>query len=211
MLADDHEVVRGGLRTVIEAMPGWVVCGEASDGRSAVRMAEELKPDIVVMDMGMPELNGLDATRRIRKACPETEVLIFTGDTAEHLVQQVFEAGARSYVLKTEGQEHLDAALRALARHKPYFTTKVGEMLFVRFLEGKSGATTEEGEGRLTSREREVVQLVAEGRSNREMSAALGISVKTGETHRAAVMKKLKLKAFSELVRYAVRNRIISA
>lgn len=211
MLADDHEVVRRGLRAVILEMPGWTVCGEVSDGRAAVKMAEELKPDVVVMDLGMPELNGIDATRQIRKACPETEVLIFTGEEDEELVRQVFEAGARSYIRKTDGKEHFEAALHALAKHKPYFTTEVGELLFARFLAGKKGAAADGDEGRLTNREREIVQLLAEGKSNKEVAGALGISVKTAETHRAAVMRKLKLKAFSELVRYAIRNHIVSA
>ena len=211
MLADDHQVVRRGVQAAIEGMPGWVVCGEAVDGRAAVKMAEELKPDIVVMDVGMPELNGIDATRQIRKSCPETEVLIFTGQEAEDLVRQVFEAGARSYILKTDGREQLEAALRALAMHKPYFTTAVGEVLFARFLQGKKSATEDGDEGRLTTREREIVQLLAEGKSNKDVAGVLGISVKTAETHRAAVMKKLKLKAISDLVRYALRNHLVSA
>ncbi len=211
LLADDHQVVRRGVQAAIEGMPGWVICGEVADGRAAVKMAEELKPDIVVMDVGMPELNGIDATRQIRQSCPETEVLIFTGQEAEDLVRQVFEAGARSYILKTDGREQLEAALRALAIHKPYFTTEVGEVLFARFLQGKKGATEDGDEGRLTKREREIVQLLAEGKSNKEVGGVLGISVKTAETHRAAVMKKLKLKAFSELVRYAIRNHLVPA
>jgi len=211
LLADDHQVVRTGLRVAIEGMPGWVVCGEAVDGRAAVQMAGELRPDIVVMDVGMPELNGIDATRQIRKIRPETEVLMFTAQEAEDLVRQVFEAGARSYILKTDGKEQFEAALRALAKHKPYFTTGVGEVLFAKFLRGKKTAAEEEGEGRLSNREREIVQLLAEGRSNKEVAGVLGISVKTVETHRAAVMRKLKFNAFSDLVRYAIRNHLVSA
>jgi len=211
LIADDHQVMRRGIRAVVELLPGWEVCGEASTGRDAVDMAERLLPEIVVMDVTMPELNGLEATRQIKKDAPSTEVLMFTGLETEELVRQVFEAGARSYILKTDGREHLEAALRALAEHKPYFTTKIGEILFARFLQGKTRPDEETTEGRLTDREREIVQLLAEGGSNKEVADRLGISVKTVETHRAAIMKKLKFKSFSDLVRYAIRNHIISA
>jgi two-component system, NarL family, response regulator NreC len=164
-----------------------------------------------VMDVTMPELNGLEAVRQIKKIAPETEILMFTGHETEELVRQVFEAGARSYILKTDGMEPLGAALRALAQHKPYFTTQIGEILFAKFLHGKKGAEADAGTGRLTDREREIVQLLCEGASNKEVADKLGISVKTAETHRAAIMKKLQLKAFSELVRYAIRNHIVAA
>lgn len=212
-MADDHQVMRRGLRAVIETMEGWEVCAEVQTGREAVAAAERIHPEIAVLDMTMPELNGLEATRQIRKVSPETEVLIFTGHETEELVHQVFEAGARSYILKTDGKEQLEAALRSLAEHKPYFTTQVGEILFSKLLHKKKGSGSEESPavGRLTDREREIVQLLAEGKSNKEVADILGISVKTTETHRAAIMKKLQLKAFSELVRYAIRNHIISA
>ena len=211
LIADDHQVMRRGVRAVVELIPGWEVCGEASTGRDAVDMAERLQPEIVIMDVSMPELNGLEATRQIRKNSPSTEVLMFTGLETEEMVRQVFEAGARSYILKTDGREQLECALRSLAEHKPYFTTKIGEILFARFLQGKTRLDEETTEGRLTDREREIVQLLAEGGSNKEVADTLGISVKTVETHRAAVMKKLKFKSFSDLVRYAIRNNIISA
>jgi two-component system response regulator NreC len=214
LLADDHQVMRRGLRAVIETMDGWEVCAEVQTGRDAVVQAERLRPEIAVLDMTMPELNGLEATRQIRKVSPQTEVLIFTGHETEELVHQVFEAGARSYILKTDGKDQLEAALRALADHKPYFTTQIGEILFSKILAKKKGpAAAEENvtTGRLTDREREIVQLLAEGKSNKEVADVLGISVKTTETHRAAIMRKLQLKAFSELVRYAIRNHIISA
>jgi two-component system, NarL family, response regulator NreC len=212
LIADDHQVMRRGLRALVEPMDGWEVCSEVSTGREAVEAAGKLHPDIAVLDMTMPELNGLEATRQIRKVSPQTEILIFTGHETEELVHQVFEAGARSYILKTDGKEHLEAALRSLAVHKPYFTTQIGEILFARMLHGKKGPSEEAGgSSRLTDREREIVQLLAEGKSNKEVADRLGISVKTAETHRAAIMKKLQLKAFSELVRYAIRNHIISA
>ncbi len=211
LIADDHEVMRRGVRAVVEQQPGWSVCAEASNGREAVELVEKLRPEIVVMDVQMPDLNGLEATRQIKKIAPTTEVLMFTGLETEDLVREVFEAGARSYILKTDGREPLEMALKSLANHKPYFTTKVGEILFAKFLTAKNEAAETTGEGRLTDREREIMQLLAEGRSNKEVASALGISVKTAETHRAAIMKKLKFQSFSDLVRYAIRNHIISA
>jgi len=211
LIADDHEVMRRGVRTVVEMQPGWSVCGEAATGREAVELVEKFHPDIVVMDVQMPELNGLEATRQIKKIAPGTEILMFTGLETEELVREVFEAGARSYILKTDGRLPLETALRSLANHKPYFTTEVGEILFAKFLTGKKETEETTGDGRLTNREREVMQLLAEGRSNKDVAQALGISVKTAETHRAAIMKKLKFDSFSDLVRYAIRNHIISA
>jgi two-component system response regulator NreC len=210
LIADDHEVMRRGVRALVALQEGWSVCGEASTGREAVELTGKLKPEIVVMDVQMPELNGLEATRQIKKIAPETEVLMFTGLETEELVRQVFEAGARSYVLKTDGKNQLEAALRSLAAHKPYFTTEVGEILFARFLTGKQ-QQSESGELRITHREREIVQLLAEGRSNKEVADKLGISPKTVETHRATIMRKLKFESFSDLVRYAIRHHIISA
>jgi two-component system response regulator NreC len=211
LIADDHQLMRYGVRGVVEMLPGWEVCGEAATGREAVEMTGRLNPQIVVMDMTMPELNGLEATRQIKKIAPATEILMFTGLETEELIRQVFEAGARSYILKTDGREHLEAALRSLAMHKSYFTTQVGEVLFAKFLHSNARGQDSTGEGRLTDREREIVQLLAEGSSNKEVAEALKISVKTVETHRAAIMKKLNFGAFSDLVRYAIRNNIISA
>lgn len=211
LLADDHEMMRRGLRSAVENMPGWEVCAEASTGREAVELAEKLQPSIVVMDMSMPELNGLEATRQIKKSAPLTEILVFTGREEEILVHQMFEAGARSYILKTDGKEHFEAALRALAAHKSYFTSEIGEVLFAKFLHGKNQVSSDGAPGRLTEREREIVQLLTEGKSNKEVADVLHISQKTAETHRAAVMKKLKLQSFADLVRYAIRNHIVSA
>ena len=207
-LADDHQMVRDGVRRLIESQPGWSVVGEADNGRDAVARILDLKPDIAVLDLGMPDLNGLEVTRQVKHHMPGTEVLIFTGAMSEDMVLSVFEAGARSFLLKTEDKEHILAALRALAMHTTYFTPEVGEIVFARLLSGrkKDEADTR---GRLTAREREIVQLVAEGRSNKEVADTLGISVKTAETHRAAIMRKLELGNLSDLVRYAIRNGII--
>jgi DNA-binding NarL/FixJ family response regulator len=210
LLADDHEVVRHGVRAMLEKEAGWEICGEAVDGRKAVALAEKLKPDVVILDLGMPELNGLEAARQIKRAVPKTEILIFTGEESETLIHEVFAAGARSYILKCDLGLHLLAAVRALSQHKHYFTNRISEIVFARYIDGDSGAGSDKTEG-LTPREREIVQLIGEGRSNKEASVLLGISIKTVETHRAATMRKLRLDSFADLMRYAIRNKIISA
>jgi DNA-binding NarL/FixJ family response regulator len=210
LLADDHEVIRHGVRKLIEKETGWEVCGEAVDGRKAVALAEKLTPDVVVLDIGMPGLNGLDAARQIKRALPKTEVLIFTGEASEQLIHDVFAAGARSYILKSDLGQHLVAAIRALGQHKHYFTNHISEVVFARYLDGACGAGKDKTEG-LTPREREIVQLLGEGNSNKEAGALLGISTKTVETHRATTMRKLRLDSFADLVRYAIRNKIIAA
>jgi DNA-binding NarL/FixJ family response regulator len=211
LVADDHESVRTGVRSIVNSMPGWEVCGEASSGRETVDLAIALEPDVIVMDIAMPGLNGLDATRQIRKHRPEIEILAFTGTDEEKLIHQMFEAGARGYILKTDTNECIQAALRALAQHKSYFTTTVGEVLFAKFLHGKENVSTGTEPGRLTLREREIVQLLAEGQSNKGLASILGISVKTAEKHRSTIMKKLGLDGLASLVRYAIRNNIVSA
>jgi DNA-binding NarL/FixJ family response regulator len=210
LLADDHEVVRQGVRRLIENEDGWEVCAEATDGRQAVAMAEKFSPDVVVLDVGMPQLNGLEATRQIRKARPKSEILVFTGEESEQLIHEIFAAGARSYVLKSDLAVHLIAAITSLSQHKHYFTNRISEVVFARYLDGASGAGKDKSEG-LTPREREIVQLLCEGKSNKEAGALLGISIKTVETHRAATMRKLRLDSFADLVRYAIRNKIIAA
>lgn len=209
LVADDHEIVREGVRRLVENVPGWEVCGEANDGRAAVALAEKLKPDVVVLDLGMPELGGIEAARQIRRALAATEVLVFTGEEDEQVIHEVFAAGARSYIVKGDVASHLIAAIEALGQHKHYFTTKTSEVVFARYLNGQSGAGSDKTEG-LTPREREVVQLLAEGKANKQVAAVLGISIKTVETHRAAVMRKLRLESFADLVRYAIRQKIIS-
>ena len=159
----------------------------------------------------MPQLNGLDATRQIKKVSPETEVLIFTAHEAEELVHDVFDSGARSYITKTDAADHLIDALKALSNHKHFFTSRISEIVFARYIDGKKPLELAAEKSRITDREREIVQLLAEGKSSKEIAAILGISVRTVETHRAAIMKKLGLKSFSELIRYAIRNKIVEA
>ena len=211
LLADDHKVVRQGTRALLSTVPEWEIVGEADNGRDAVSLTSELKPDIVILDIGMPELNGLDATRQIKKKLPETEVLIFTGQETEELVHDVFDSGARSYIMKTDAADHLIDALKALSEHKHFFTSRISEIVFARYIQEKGTLEGAPEKSRITDREREIVQLLAEGNSSKEIATILGISVRTVETHRAAIMKKLGLKSFSELIRYAVRNKIIEA
>lgn len=210
LIADDHDVLRAGIRLLLEGEPGWEVCGEAANGREAIAQARKLRPDIAIIDINMPELNGLDAAREIKRLVPKTELLIFTGDENDALIRDVFAAGALSYILKNQAMEHLVAAVRAAAAHKPFFTSQVSEVLFARFLHAKTDER-EGGEERLTRREREIVQLIAEGASNKEVAQKLGVSLRTVETHRANIFRKLNLGSVADLVRYAIRNKIIQA
>lgn len=209
LIADDHEIVRRGIRPLIESEWGWEICGEASDGNEAVALAEKLLPDVVVLDVAMPGLNGVDVTREIQRLLPATGVLAFTGTEDEALFHQLFAAGARGCVLKADAGTQLIAAIKALLRGESFLGTHVSQIVFRSYLSG--GATPEQtAPGGLSPRERETVRLLAEGKSNKEVASALGISVKTVESHRAAIMRKLGFTAFSELVRYAVRHHIVA-
>lgn len=206
MIADDHDIVREGLRSLIEGQPGWQIIGEAVDGRHAVREAKRLRPNLVILDIGMPELNGLDVIRQILKAQPHTEVLVVTMHESEDLIRQALEAGARGYLLKTEAARHLVSAIKTLAEGKPYLTCEAGQVVLQGFLDISGGSPRAE---RLTSREREIIQLLAEGKSNKEVAGQLGISVRTAECHRRNIMQKLDLHSMNALVRYAIRNNIV--
>ncbi len=209
LVVDDHAVVRRGIRALLESREGWEVCGEATNGRSAVEECRRLKPDIVVMDLSLPDLNGLDATRQILKGDSRTEVLVLTMHHSEEHVRDVLQAGARGYVLKSDADEKLIAAVDSLRQHKPFLTSTVTEFVLDQYV--RRGDTPTEGftPVALTLREREIVQLVAEGLSSKEVAAKLGVSAKTVESHRANVMKKLHLHSVSDLVRYAVRNKLV--
>ncbi len=210
LVADDHQVVRTGLRTLLESKTGWQVCAEAANGREAVEKAGQLKPDVAVLDIGMPLLNGVEATRQIRKLSPQTEILILTMHDSELLIQEVLAAGAHGYILKDDADRNLVAAVDALRRHKPYLSSRVSESVSSP-AGGDSTTFSPSSRNRLTPREREVLQLLAEGNSNKEVAAILEISVKTAETHRANIMLKLDFHSVTELVRYAVRNKIIQS
>jgi len=204
LIADDHDVVRSGLRRIVEAQPNWQVVAEAGDGKEAVQKALETKPDVAIIDYSLPLINGAEATRQIRSVLPRTEVLIFTMHDNETLIGELLKAGARGYLVKTDAQRHLIGAIEALAAHKPFFTGKVSEALLDSFLLGPA-----RDRSALTHRERGVVQLVAEGYTNKQIAGLLKIGLKTVETHRATIMRKLNLSSPAQLVRYAIRNQIV--
>lgn len=210
LIADDHEVVRHGLRQLLEAQPGWEIVGEASDGREAIAQATQWKPNVVVMDFSMPGLNGLEATIQILKAVPGTEVLVLTVHESEEVARRVLAAGARGYMLKSDAGRELVVAVQSLLEHRVFLTSRISDMVLKGYVQGVGSLTDEEFSGRqLTAREREVLQLLAEGKSNKEVATILKISVNTVEVHRASLMKKLDLHSITELVRYAIRNKIV--
>jgi DNA-binding NarL/FixJ family response regulator len=212
LLADDHDVVREGLKVVLAARTDFQVCGEAATGREAVARARALKPHVVVLDFSMPELNGLEATRQIRRALPDTEVLIMTMHDSDILAREVLAAGARGFLLKTHAKRQLVAAVDALTQQRPFFTGNLSAFVLDASLRpGQHSANTGVPADRLTPREREVVQLVAEGRTSKDIALQLGLSVKTAHAHRANVMRKLDLHSVSALVLYAVRNKFVQA
>lgn len=207
-IADDHEVARKGIRALIETHPGWEVCGEAGDGREAVKAATRLKPDLVLLDIGMPSLNGLDATRQILAESPDTCVLVLTMHDSEQVVREVLAAGARGFLLKSDAGRDLVSAIEALQARRTFFTTKVAQLVLEGYLH--PGPETElPGRSILTPREREVIQLLAEGKTTKEVANTLNLSVKTAETHRTNLMRKLDLHSVVDLTLYAVRNGIV--
>lgn len=207
-IADDHEVARKGIRALIETHPGWEVCGEAGDGREAVKAAARLKPDLVLLDIGMPSLNGLDATRQILAESPDTCVLVLTMHDSEQVVREVLAAGARGFLLKSDAGRDLVSAIEALQARRTFFTTRVAQLVLEGYLH--PGPETElPGRSVLTPREREVIQLLAEGKTTKEVANTLNLSVKTAETHRTNLMRKLDLHSVVDLTLYAVRNGIV--
>jgi DNA-binding NarL/FixJ family response regulator len=213
LIADDHDLMRRGLKSLIEAHAGWEIVAEAHTGAEAAAKAEELKPDIAILDISMPELNGLEAARRIRKISPRTEILILSVHYSDRLIRDILEAGVRGYVVKSDSDRDLVIAIEALANHTPFLTPQATEVM-LSGLSGARGASPTDPDAlkeRLTSREREIVQLLSEGKSSKEAASVLGISIKTAETHRANIMRKLGIHSVSELVRYAVRNQIVEA
>jgi DNA-binding NarL/FixJ family response regulator len=212
LLADDHPLMRQGIRSVLENQPGWTVCGDAGNGREAVAMAKRLSPDVAVIDITMPELNGLEAARQIRREMPSVEVLILTMHDSDALIAGALEAGARGCILKSDSARLLIAAVDTVAQRKPFLAGKVAEVVMGRPLKGEvDEEDTVALDHRLSAREREVVQLVAEGRTNKEIATELGVSVKTVDAHRTNIMRRLNVHSVAELVRYAIRNKIIEA
>ena len=206
LLVDDHDAVRRGVQTMLESHPGWEVCAEASNGRTAVKLAQQHRPNIAVIDLELPDLNGLEATRQIKKELPEIEILIYTMYETEELIRKVLAAGARGYVLKSDAGQHLTEAVEALSRHKLFLTPVASETVLESFLKSTRHETEDSV---LTNREREIVQLLAEAKANKEIAAVLCISVKTVETHRASIMRKLGINSIVALVHYAIRNNLV--
>ncbi len=213
LLVDDHEVVRRGLRAIVEMHADFVVVGEAANGRKAIELATALQPDIVMMDIGMPELNGFEATRQVLEKSPNAEVLVLSMHESEQLVREVIAAGARGYVLKSDAGRDLVSALESLRQHRPFFTSRLAKTAYQESVRrnGSKLKKVKRPANALTARERETMQLLAEGNSNKDVASLLGISVKTAETHRARIMKKLGLTSIADLVRYAIRNGVIVA
>lgn len=208
LIADDHEVARRGIRALLEGHPGWEVCGEAADGREAVAAASRLRPDLALLDIGMPSLNGLDAARQILAVAPDTRVLILTMHDSERVVREVLAAGALGFLLKSDAGRDLVAAVEALQHRRTFFTTRVAQLVLDGYLHpGSSG--DHPYRSTLTPREREVIQLLAEGRTSKEVATVLNLSVKTAETHRTNLMRKLDLHSVVDLTLYAVRNGIV--
>ena len=207
MIVDDHPVVRKGLRALVESRRGWRVCAEAANGREAIARARAEKPDVAIVDIGMPGLGGIEATRQIRKVSPQTEVLILSAHGSERLARELLDAGARGYLLKEDADVNLLEAIGALRKHTAFYSPKIAAWVArdERRARGKAPRDV------LTPRQRETIQLLAEGRSNKEVAATLGISVKTVEAHRAHIMLKLNLHSVTELVHYAIRNDIVQS
>ena len=206
LIADDHEVVRTGVRRILEDQPGWSVVAEAADGNDAVAQAIATKPDVAILDYRLPLIDGIEATRQIRRRVPTVEVLIFTMQDDDDLLREALIAGARSYVQKSDAGQHLISAVQALAEHKPYFTDRASQVLLKNFL-----TEADKVQQILTDREQVVVQLVAEGHTNKEAAAVLNVSIKTIETHRTSIMRKLDLTSSAALVRYAIRHNLVQA
>jgi len=214
LIADDHEVARRGIRALLESHPGWEVCGEAKDGRETVELAGRVNPDLVLLDIGMPNLNGLEAARQILATSPGVAILILTMHDSDQVVREVLRAGARGFLLKSDAGRDLVAAVEALQLQRTFFTTRVSQMVLEGFLDRDnrqdgSNGNHDYSSDVLTGREREVIQLLAEGKTSKEVAVTLNLSVKTAETHRTNLMRKLGLHSVADLTRYAVRNGIV--
>lgn len=209
VVADDHELVRRGIRELLQAQRDWKVVGEEVGGRDAIEIVKKLKPDIAIVDITMPDMDGLEATRRIRDIARETQVLILTMHESDQMVRRVLEMGARGYVLKSDMAAHLVQAVKDLANGKLSLTPKVSAMVLEGFLKGGASKQAENGHARPTPREVEIIRLLAEGKTNKEIAADLGITLRTVETHRGRIMMKMGLHSLTELIHYAIRDKII--
>lgn len=205
MLVDDHTMVRKGLRALIDGAPGWEVCAEAEDGYQALAIAATAQPDIIVMDLSMPKLGGIDATVQMRKLVPNVEILILTMHESDQLIDQALRAGALGYLLKGDSGEKLMDALQSLARHQPYNSLELTPPSSA----SSPGSRPATDRRRLTPRERQIVKLVAEGNTNNAIASLLGVSIKTVQTHRLAAMRKIGAKSSADLTLYAARNNLV--
>jgi two-component system response regulator NreC len=210
LLADDHRLMRSGLRLVIERHPEFTVVGEADDGRQAVSMAESLQPDVIVMDIGMPNLNGIEAARQISEKHPEIAIVMLSMHSDEGYVLRALKSGARAYLLKDSAEEDLTRAIEAVRDGKSFFSPAVSKVLLQDYMRKLQRAGVEDSYDLLSGREREVLQLVAEGKSSKEIAGLLNLSTYTVETHRSNIMQKLNLKGIPELILYAVRKGLIA-
>lgn len=204
-IADDHELLRAGVRRLIENHEGWEVCGEASEGTQVAKSVRELGAEVVILDLALPGVKGLDAAKQIKAICPSAEILVFSGDDAPASIHAAFQAGATSYIRKGDDHKHLVAAIESLADHKPYLTPDVSQVLLGAFFNSSTSKKTES----LSERELEVVRLLCDGKSNQQVATSLSISARTVEVHRATIMRKLEIETFAELVRYAVRHNLV--
>src|SRR6267143_1804379 len=212
LVADDHELVRRGIRGLLRARRGWTVVGEAMNGREAVEKANRLKPDVAILDISMPDLDGLQATRRIREAVPTTEVVVLTMHESDQMVRRVLDAGAHAYVLKSDLATHLVKAVKNVSAGKLFLTPRISDIVLKGFLTRRNQLDpTEHSQARPTLREVEIIRFLAEGKANKEIAAELGITTRTVETHRAKIMLKLGLHSLAELIHYAFRHKIFTA
>jgi DNA-binding NarL/FixJ family response regulator len=211
LVVDDHDFMRRGISSLVESHPGWTVCGEASTGNEAVAKATKLKPDIVILDISMPGLNGLEAAAQIRQSSAKTEILILSVHHSDRLIQEIVRAGIRAYVLKSDAEHDLELAVEALAKHKVFFTARATDVILKYMRPSRASNSRVGTEGLLTSREREILVLVAQGKVSGKIAAQLGIVLKTVEAHRTNLMRKLGLQGVTDLVKYALRNGIIEA
>ncbi len=205
MLVDDHDVVRQGIRSLIEAVPEWTVCAEAADGQAALHLAEQMRPDVIVLDISLPKISGLDVLVELKRMLPDVEILVLTMHDSEKTIAQMLRAGCRGYLLKTETGEKLIEALTKVSRHQTYFSSSVSETLLQFYI---NSAEEHENE-QLTPRQRQIVKLVAEGNSNKRIAYILNISVKTVETHRLEAMRRIGAKSSADLALYAARNQLV--
>jgi DNA-binding NarL/FixJ family response regulator len=207
LIADDHELIRLGVRDVVESHPGWEVCGEASDGNEALELACKHRPDILVLDVSLPLMNGLAVTRRLRQQMPSISVLLYTMHDEDDTISGGLAAGARGYLLKTDTAQHLEAAISSLGARRPYFSSSVSEFLLDAAVNDRKRSRLES----FTMRELEVAQLMAEGNSNKQIARQLARSIKTVESHRAAAMRKAGVRSAAEFVRFAIKQNLIQA